>query len=1269
MVVSEQAACFPLTHSQKRIWHNEIMHPDLEMANVGYVIRFLRDMDPVNLEFAFNVVLQANPGLRIRLKKVDTDDPYVVQYVSKYQPVRLDRVQAQQLHNVIKETEEIHNRKFELLDSSLIYGAIIHFDDDRTGLYIKMHHIIVDGISAVSIIKQMLEAYKQAENGEIVACREKPSYKEYVDYEKEYLSSAKCNVDEKYWLAKFQTISQDTAAADKPGIVSNMKIKRYVFSFSPLLHSKTQEYIAGSRSNIFLLLTAALSVYFSRYKGRKEIVVGRAVHNRQNRHFREMIGMFVTSLPFKVAIDENISFSQMLETMENDLWLDLRHQQYPYDMLVNKLREKKVGFRKIINIQISENPSFVSDGFEIIQQYYALYQDTELFFLVNPRNTNQVQTEIALDYQSDLFTEHEIEVFVERLLIILENLLDNPEKLLSKIPTLTKDEYQRVVYEFNNTKRTYPRKSIPDLFTEMVAKYSGEVAVKSASQQYTYEQLDQISDIAAVKLLEKGVGKNSFVGVMTGRSAKFVIGILAVLKSGAAYLPIDTDYPPERKKFILEDSQTNLVLADREAVLPEEYTGAILRIPDDIASGNNDQYERVPCGFNDLAYVMYTSGTTGNPKATLVTHQNVVRLVKNPDYVTLSTGVKTIMGGAVGFDANTFEIWGALLNGGCVYVAEKNEILSPDVFGHILVQEKINVLFLTTALFNKLVDEREDIFDQVDVLLVGGDVLSPQHIGKVFNHKQQVKIINVYGPTENTTFSTWYPIHHVTGDPIPIGRPVSNSSAYILDPCLQPLPVGAIGELCVGGDGVAQGYWKRPELTKEKFVTDPFTEAGRLYRTGDFAYWLPDGSLMFVGRKDNQVKIRGHRIELGEVEAQIIKTGKVKSIVVIDAQDARKNKYLAAFYTLLPDSSAASIRTDLQQVMPDYMVPRVLLPVPDIPLNENGKVNRTELRKILLDQPNNPDHEDRKLSENEKKMLAIFGAVLGQKGFCIDDNFFEVGGDSLGVVVILTRIKQEWEVEVPVQFIFAQPTITAIARYVEMQVKKRNRHENTQGKVFNTKGHNLFCFHSLLGDSSEYQTLAKHIAQYSFHSLQVDYTRPLPIKSFAGYIEQNRQGCNPVILIGYSSGGVVAFAVAQELEKRGISVAAVIMLDSYIINADNKNDVSREMTENLFKKKEKSTQVWLTDLQNCLEHFCTIDFSVPISADIINLRAVDKRDEKMIIYANWHICSKKSFYPIEGFGSHIAMLSNEYVTLNAPIISRVLNTYMESPVISSLDAC
>ncbi len=628
------------------------------------------------------------------------------------------------------------------------------------------------------------------------------------------------------------------------------------------------------------------------------------------------------------------------------------------------------------------------------------------------------------------------------------------------------------------------------------------------------------------------------------------------------------------------------------------------------------------------------------------------------------------MGGAVGFDANTFEIWGALLNGGCVYVAEKNEILSPDVFGRILVQEKVNALFLTTALFNKLVDEREDIFDQVDVLLVGGEVLSPQHIGKVFNRKQKVKMINVYGPTENTTFSTWHPIHRVTGELIPIGRPISNSTAYILDTCLQPLPVGAIGELCVGGDGVAQGYWQRPELTEEKFVTDSFAKAGRLYRTGDFAYWLADGSLMFVGRKDNQVKIRGHRIELGEVEAQIMNTGKVKSIAVIDARDARKNKYLAAFYIPMPDIPAASIRTDLQQIMPDYMVPRVLLPVSDIPLNENGKVNRNELRKILLDQPNKLEYDDQTFSETEKKMLAIFDEILGQKGIRIDESFFEVGGDSLGVVMIVTRIKQEWEVEVPVQFIFAQPTITAIAHYVEMQIKKKNRDEDIQGKVFNATGHNLFCFHSLLGDCSEYQTLANHITKYSFHSLQVDYTRPLPIKSFAEYIERNRQGYDPVVLIGYSSGGVVAFAVVQELEKRGIMVAAVIMLDSYIINAENKNDVIKEMTDNMFKNrnKENSCQAWITDLKKCLGQFGTIDFSVPISADIINLRAVDKRDEKIIEYANWRICSKKSFYSIDGYGDHIAMLSNEFVSLNAPIISRVLNTYSEPPVISSLDA-
>lgn len=1253
MVTGEQTVYFPLTHAQKRIWHNEMMYPDLEMSNVGYLIRFYEWKDPFILDSAINKVIQANPGLRIRLKKDDKGDPYPMQYVSQYQLEMIDRLHLQKLQDVIQEVERVHNRKFTLYDANLFYFSMIHFDDNNMGLYVKMHHIIVDGISAVHILEQILEIYKQLKNGKCIENKEKPSYKEYVDYEIEYVSSNQYASDEKYWLEKYQTVPQETRITRKIVESASMKIKRQYFSLSPQLHEKTKSYIAMSGANMFLVLTAALSVYFSRYQQQNKIIIGRAVHNRQNRYFREMVGMFVTTLTFQAIINEDVTFSQMLQTMQKELWSDLRHQQFPYDQLVNKLRKNKVGFEKLINIQISENPAFINRNgeFEIIQQFFAQYQENELFFLINPRNLGATKTEIALDYQCDRFTEHEITIFIERLLIIIENLLDSPEKLLREIPTVTKEEYNQLVDGFNNTKREYPDKCIPELFEEITEKYQDKIALTSASHTYTYQQLNAISDYLALKLLKQGVKKNSFVGIMVGRSVEYVIGILAILKSGAAYLPIDPDYPVERKKFILEDGEINIVLVQRDVVLPSEYQKTVIPIPNLIHWENEERADKVSCVANELAYVMYTSGTTGNPKAALITHQNVVRLVKNPDYVKIRPGDKIIMTGAVAFDANTFEIWGALLNGGCVYIAERHELLSPDILGNIIASEKVNILWLSTSLFNKLVDEREDIFDNLTYLLVGGEVLSPLHMGKVLHRKSKVQISNVYGPTENTTFSTCYPIDEINGEPIPIGRPISNSTAYVVDHCLQPLPVGAIGELCVGGDGVAEGYWKRPGLTAEKFVKNPFTKGGRLYRTGDFAYWLENGNLMFVGRKDNQVKIRGHRIELAEVEAQIIKTATVKNVAVIDVEDERKNKYLAAFYTTLPKIRKESIRPALLNAMPDYMVPKILLPIHHIPLNENGKVNRKELREILSKQINHQCSREEIISENEKIIVNIFEEVLGRNDIKVDDNFFEVGGDSLNVISIVTRIKEKWRCEFPVQVFWAQPTIREISHYIERQEKNI---ENIQGKVFNPKGHKIFCFHSILGDFNEYQGLAQLITECSFHSLQVDYTRPAEIKKIADYIQKEGQAKEPIVLIGYSSGGIIAFAVTQELEKRGIRVSVVIMLDSHMITVDNKNYIMNDMSQNVCKSKGAGTEIILNDLKQNLDHLVMIDYTVPVSADIINLRSNDKREEKELVYSNWGGCTKKTFYDRKGYGDHIEMLSDPFLTLNAQIITLFL---------------
>jgi amino acid adenylation domain-containing protein len=582
-------------------------------------------------------------------------------------------------------------------------------------------------------------------------------------------------------------------------------------------------------------------------------------------------------------------------------------------------------------------------------------------------------------------------------------------------------------------------------------------------KQLTYRELNNRSNKLAHHLQKLGIGPEVLVGICMERSVEMIVGLLGILKAGGAYVPLDPSYPQERLSFMLDDAQVSVLLTQEKLItqLPDAITstaqdGAIQNpkvvfLDRDWHTIDQESPENPTSNVtsDNLAYIIYTSGSTGTPKGVAVPHKAVNRLVFNTNYIKLDPSDKVAQVSNTSFDAATFEIWGALLNGAQLVGISPDVTLSPHDFARQLRQEGISVLFLTTALFQQLARTVPQAFESLRYLLFGGEAVDPRWVKKVLAKGPPQRSLHVYGPTESTTFSSFYWVQEVLEEvtSIPIGRPITNTQIYLLDRQLQPVPIGVTGELYIGGEGLARGYLNRPELTAEKFIPNPFikekeeeigaenSSSARLYKTGDLARYRPDGNIEFLGRIDNQVKIRGFRIELGEIEALLNQHPAVRETVVIVQEDIPGDKELVAYIVPNQDQAPTSsqLRQFLKEKLPGYMIPSAYAMLDSLPLTPNGKVDRRVLPAVdTLSLDTKEDYVAPRTTV-EEELAGIWAKVLGkqQVGIGIHDNFFELGGHSLLATQLTSRIRDAFQVELPVRILFEAPTVATLARHIE----------------------------------------------------------------------------------------------------------------------------------------------------------------------------------------------------------------------------------------------
>lgn len=599
------------------------------------------------------------------------------------------------------------------------------------------------------------------------------------------------------------------------------------------------------------------------------------------------------------------------------------------------------------------------------------------------------------------------------------------------------DALAEQIQAWNATRTEYPRdRSVAQLFEEIVSAFPGSVALVFGNERITFAELNARGNRLACRLRDEGVGPETLVGCCFERSIELIVGLVAVLKAGGAYVPIDPAYPKERFDFLLQDTQTKLMLTQQSLVstVLSNYRERCL-VVDETWSIGPDPGNPSPAGGPDsLAYVMYTSGSTGRPKGVMVENRPIVRLVRNSNFCSFGPDEVFLHFAPISFDASTLEIWGALLNGGRLVIMKAGPTSLSDLIG-VIREQRVTTLWLTAGLFNLMAEENLKDLGSLRQFLAGGDVLSPRHVRRVLEQLPDCCLINGYGPTENTTFTCCHPmrINESVPEPVPIGRPISNTQVYILDDDLGLVAPGAVGELYAAGDGLARGYLNDPDATAQKFLPNPFAREdrnARMYRTGDLARWRSDGVVEFLGRADDQVKILGHRIEPGEIEAALCEHSDVRESCVVALPDKQGSKRLAAYYTSFDgESSVLELRKFLSEKLPEFMIPTFFVHTKSLPLTPNGKVDRVAL--VSLGVPSRATAvAERAKTALENTIFDVWRECLGLQQFGMVDNFFDLGGDSLLLVTVHASLEKSLQKEIPITALFEFATIRALAEYL-----------------------------------------------------------------------------------------------------------------------------------------------------------------------------------------------------------------------------------------------
>ena len=1056
----------PLSFNQKRLWLISKLRPDTPSYIIPFTSKFSGRLDLEIFQKSLEILLNRHYILFSVIRE-NNGEPYCDILPTKVNVSYLDfssLPENERLQKVDEILDGDSRKVFDLKNGPLYRLYLITTGPNEYYFRISLHHIVFDGWSWSVLAKDLNVIYNSLIKGNEVNLEEIEFQQyDYANWEKSPEGSMHEAESIEFWRENLKGASTvlnfpyDFKRAEKPSGLGRGEF----LQLSEVLSDKLRRLSKVENSSLFATMLSAVGITFQKYSGDDDINIGLPVAYRPHSKLENIIGMFVNTIVVRLRHEKELTFRNTISRTNETTLNAIAHQDLPFEKvveIVNPDRSSNANpvFQVAFAWQNNLDEPLKLEG--INSQRMALKNRASVFDITIYMWENGVRIEAEIEYNIDTLKRDTIIRFKENFLNLVDNLVGNPDTALESIALISEEE-KKLIHSFNDTGTKYPKdKTIVQLFEEQSRLHPNKTAVVFKEDSLTYKQLNERTNQLARTLRKSGVRNNTPVGILADKSLDMIIGILGILKSGGGYVPIDPEYPAQRVDFIVKDSGCNILLV-QDRFMNVSVDG-VRKISLNSARSYNKENSDIEgiTSSSDLAYIMYTSGTTGTPKGSMIRQSSVVRLIRDTNYIELRPDDRILLTGAIVFDATTFEIWGALLNGGTLFIVEKETILNPKALGEELAKNDITILWLTSALFTQIAEVRTDIFGKLKYLLSGGDVLSASHINKVRKDNPGLKIINGYGPTENTTFSTTFLIDKDFESNIPIGKPISNSTTYIFDRHLNYQPIGVIGDLYVGGDGLSMGYLNREDLNKTSFIDHPYIAGEKLYRTGDYARWLPDGNIEFHGRMDNQLKIRGFRVELGEIESVITEIEGIIETVVKPIKGEKGEIRLAAFLnvseTFNMDSKALTRR--IKEKLPPYMLPSSFKLMHGFPKTVNGKTDKGAL-KLDIDNTFSKENQDLStFSPTELIIYNIWSQALQTGEISVTDNFFEIGGNSLLAISVFSKIESAFKIELGLRVFFDSPRIKDLAEAVDvsmhMNVQQKSHKKSTNENTTIIKG-------------------------------------------------------------------------------------------------------------------------------------------------------------------------------------------------------------------------
>jgi amino acid adenylation domain-containing protein len=1019
LMMTSQSTSYPLTYAQESLYFLEQLTNGQPVYNMPQAFRLRGSLDVKALEKATRFVVGRHEPLRTKVIET-SEGPQQVAGLGDEVCFRVHELKSGE------EGPRLEEAVVEPFD--LKHGPVFRVDAFLLGpsenlLLLNLHHIIGDMSSLAIIFSELETAYAAYRSGSAPSFETEPLQLGAFAAEKRVREISKETL--KFWRENLNDFTSELELPIdrfRPKYPSFRGATHY-FDLPGELRGSLCELARKNKSSLYMVCLAVVQTLLHRYSGQEKFALATPFTDRDDPKLERTIGYLINLLPIACDVRANQTFRELLANVRAQCLNVYAHHEISFRRIIQELgissENPKPPLARVVFQYFPEVASLELPG--LTCQPVQVHSGTSKFDLCVSmwEAAGKITTEI--EYDTDIYEEASIRRFAKHFQNVLKAVSAHPDQQVGDIALADLQEEQ-LIEQWSAPMAAYPReKTVHALFEEQGRSESNEDRASLWKEQISYAALNSRAEQIAAHLQSSGVRPGDFVGVCLDRSPDLIAALIGILKAGAAFVPLEASYPKARLEYLFADSAVRVLVTDsKNAQIAPVGTKAILLDGQLAASEKRVASERAP---ERVAYMMYTSGSTGNPKGTMIPHRAIVRLVKGNDFASFGPDKVFLAFAPVSFDASTLEIWGALLNGGTLAIYPP-KFESVEQFEEVLHRHNVTTLWLTAGLFNTIVDRKVEALRGVRQLLVGGDVLSVAHIQKALSALPNTELINGYGPTENTTFTCCYriPREFAGNRSVPIGKPIKNTNVYILDEHSHKTGIGIPGDLYSGGDGLSLGYWRKPELTEKSFLPNPFDPDGRLYKTGDRARFLEDGTIEFLGRRDSQVKIRGFRIEIEEVEAAFRKSSAVQDVAVVAHSDSSGTKSLVAYIVLKSnaDTSPADLQAEIGKVLPAHACPSRVLFLPELPLGPNGKVNRAAL-PAPAHLPDSETELTAPTNEIEEKLVQLWRQILEVPALGIDDNFFHLGGESLRATRAVSQMNVAFNCRLSLPRMFEAP--------------------------------------------------------------------------------------------------------------------------------------------------------------------------------------------------------------------------------------------------------